>query len=321
MCSFSGHDAVRSTHSSYLCTSKLAVATPGESTYMPKSLQTLQLHSKPHCQLLVLALSCTTMKSILTELYKRLTAGATTTRGYAQASRVNAVLTRYVLSVNSDVRPFIVVGFWRSSGCTISSFCSAVLWPQCFTFVAPDGPLVVPGQHDRQNLAMCKEVDSLLESLQNSWQALHQHSHACSVLGLSTDNGPCTQDTLTSIPMDNLADQHQQQQHGLTHMSNNWPPISCQQQDTHPDSAEQILVPTVSLGSHGDQNLPLQGKACEVSAEQQHTLFNTLVQAAEADSANQSWSAGSMLWGDRGLLLGLQRLWEHLMHDTQVVSL
>ncbi|KAL0030429.1 hypothetical protein WJX79_004234 [Trebouxia sp. C0005] len=39
-----------------------------------------------------------------------------------------------------------------------------------------------------------------------------------------------------------------------------------------------------------------------------------------AAAMTQEWSVRSMLWGCEGWLLGLRRIWEHLMHDTQVVQ-
>ena len=53
-----------------------------------------------------------------------------------------------------------------------------------------------------------------------------------------------------------------------------------------------------------------------------------LAQGTQADAANPQTSVASepkgvswkLLWGQEGFLLGLQSLWQHFMHDTQVVS-
>ncbi len=150
---------------------------------------------------------------------------------------------------------------------------------------------------------MCKEVDSLLENLQNSWQALHQHSQACSVLGLSSDNSPCTLDAPTTITK--TATALQQPQHA-----------AAQHQQWHPPYAQQgVQAAATRMGlSHSTQT----------AEHQQHLLPGALGPATDQNDASfsvtQEWSVRSMLWGCEGWLLGLHRIWEHLMHDTQVVS-
>jgi len=165
---------------------------------------------------------------------------------------------------------------------------------------------------ERQNLAMCKEVDSLLENLQNSWQALHQHSQACSILGLSNDNSPCTLDAPPTIPK--TATALQQPQHAAA-------------QQWHPPYAQHGLqaAATSMCLSHSTQTA--EHAAVQHHADhQQHVLPGVVGPATNQKDASlaaavtQEWSVRSMLWGCAGWLLGVRRIWEHLMHDTQVVS-
>ncbi len=161
---------------------------------------------------------------------------------------------------------------------------------------------------------MCKEVDSLLESLQNSWQALHQHSQACSILGLSNDNSPCTLDAAPTIPK--TATALQQPQHA-----------AAQHQRWHPPYTQQgAQAAATSMGlSHSTQTAELA--AVQHHADHQHHLrpsalgpATTQKDASHSAAVTQEWSVRRMLWGREGWLLGVRRIWEHLMHDTQVVS-
>lgn len=161
---------------------------------------------------------------------------------------------------------------------------------------------------------MCKEVDSLLENLQNSWQALHQHSQACSVLGLSNDNSPCTLDAPTTIPK--TATALQQPRHA-----------AAQHQQSHPPYAQtgaQAAANSMGL-SHSTQTAELAA-VHQHADHQQHLLPSALgpgtnqKDASFAAAVTQDWSVRRMLWGCEGWLLGVRRIWEHLMHDTQVVS-
>lgn len=55
---------------------------------------------------------------------------------------------------------------------------------------------------DQQNLAMCQELDSILTDLQSSWHALHHHSQAFSVLGVTPGLPSCSSsDTTPSMPI------------------------------------------------------------------------------------------------------------------------
>ena len=167
---------------------------------------------------------------------------------------------------------------------------------------------------ERHNLAMCKEVDSLLENLQNSWQALHQHSQACSILGLSNDNLPCTLDAPTTIPK--TATGLQQPQHA-----------AAQHQQWHAPYAQQgVPAAATSMGlSHPTHTAELAAVHQHADHQQQElpgavgpaTIQNDALVAA---AVTQELSVRSTLWGREGWLLGLRRIWEHLMHDTQVVS-
>ena len=161
---------------------------------------------------------------------------------------------------------------------------------------------------------MCKEVDSLLENLQNSWQALHQHSQACSILGLSNDNSPCILDAPISIPK--TATALQQPQHA-----------AAQHQQWHPPYAQTgVQAAAASMGlSHSTQTA--EHAAVQHHADhQQHLLpsalgpVTTQNDASHSAAVTQEWSVRRMLWGSEGWLLGVRRIWEHLMHDTQVVS-
>ena len=167
---------------------------------------------------------------------------------------------------------------------------------------------------ERQNLATCKEVDSLLENLQHSWQALHQHSQACSILGLSNNNSPCTLDAPTAIPK--TATALQQPQHA-----------AAQHQQWHPPDAQQgVQAAATSMGlSHSTQTA--EAAAVQHHADHQHHLLLSALgpatdqqDASHSAAVTQGWSMRRMLWGCEGWLLGVRRVWEHLMHDTQVVS-
>ncbi|DBA84892.1 hypothetical protein WJX77_001582 [Trebouxia sp. C0004] len=188
------------------------------------------------------------------------------------------------------------------------------LWPQCAPVTVSDTSVSTVALQERQNLAMCKEVDSLLENLQNSWQALHQHSQACSILGLSNDNSPCTLDAPTIIPK--TATALQQPQHA-----------AAQHQQWHSPYAQQgVQAAAASMClSHSTQTAELAA-VHHCAGNQQHLLPSALGPATDQNNPSfaaavaKEWSVGSMLWGCQGWLLDLHRIWEHLMHDTQVVQ-
>ena len=61
-------------------------------------------------------------------------------------------------------------------------------------------PQTLPHHPNGQNLAICQELDSLLTGLQSSCHALHHHSQACSVLGVTPGIPACPSDTPQSMP-------------------------------------------------------------------------------------------------------------------------
>ncbi len=193
----------------------------------------------------------------------------------------------------------------------------AELWPQCVTGATPDSTTAVACQQDRQSLAICKEVDSLLANLQNSWQALHQHSQACSVLGLGTDSVPCSQDKPYSLPISG----HTQQQLPMTAQWSQQPsptrlPAAPQNQCSVPEAASEQQQQHAMHDVHHQQRQQPSDTLGQATRLHEHDPLTETAPSA----AKQGWSVGVILWGHEGLLLGLHKLWEYLMHDTQVVS-
>ena len=226
-------------------------------------------------------------------------------------------------------------------------------WPQCHEQSAASGQgpsAVCPGP---QNLATCQEVDSLLAGLQHSWHALHQHPQACSVLGLLPDSFACSpnqsQESLMpgsptglhgpSVPTTQQWQQHQQQlllrcahsycsQQSMQAGNN----LLCrhealaagdQAQSTmsvtgsqKPQSPHESAMLTADLVSPAvQQETSLQQ---QLISHQQSELAKKLEDAALLSTevpeaaADGSWLVGSMI-------ANAQRLWQHLIYDTQVV--
>ena len=211
-----------------------------------------------------------------------------------------------------------------------ADFACAELGSQCTSVAASDHISTVATQQDRQTLAMCKEVNSLLDSFQHSWQALHQHSQACSVLAFSTDALSSSQTTPTSTPSSAIV--QQQQQHAVAHASVQQPhPATPQHQQCDPHAAQAGPYASANNAqlSHNPQTTQMTyGQQPAVPSMQHQQLMDVPGQASQlhleessASAPLQEWSVKNMLWGREGCFLGLHRLWEHFMHDTQVVSL
>ena len=207
---------------------------------------------------------------------------------------------------------------------------------------------------DEHNFAMCEELDSLLEGLQSSWHALHQHSHACSVLGLTPGIPPCSPDTPqkmnpfshtlnTNLPSIPKSGQQQQQPSAQRHCLQ--PGImsadgsSCS--NGSPTAEGQFSPTTASVESqpvqaqHPEHTL-FPGPILTPPSEQQqhrtghdwpahHRQSGPVDQATPPDELLSPWQQSTegtahshWLWG--GALLNVQRLWESLIFDTQVVG-
>ena len=140
-------------------------------------------------------------------------------------------------------------------------------------------------------------MDNLLASLHITWQAMHQHAKLHTELASSTDSLPCNSDLSQGTHMSNM--QQQQQQH------QQMPQLQAVSQDIQQQywshatdhASNPVYQSQLTQGSQADAAYPQTSIASEPNSV--------------------SWR---VLGGQEGFLLGLQRLWQHFMHDTQVVS-
>lgn len=257
-----------------------------------------------------------------------------------------------------------------SSGCTHISQCNpqacrttsllgcsvAELWPHCQPLLDSDNQEAPASHVEEQNLALCQEVDSLLAGLQSSWHTLHQHSQACSVLGLTPGIPPCSPDYPPSMPMYMSGQPHnpqlplapkstqQQRQQSSTQSECLHPGaistdgISCNNKS--PTAERTPASKTAHAGTQtidASQPLLFPGPILTHPSgqQQQHQpghdswppqqRLGPVDQSAKPDEllvppqeATQGLKPGSWLGG--GVLLDAQRLWRELIYDTQVVS-
>lgn len=257
----------------------------------------------------------------------------------------------------------------RISGCTRISQCNpqacrttsllgcsvAELWPHCQPLLDSDTPSP-PAKHiDKQNLAICQEVDSLLAGLQSSWHTLHQHSQACSVLGLTPGIPPCSPDYPPSMPMSSQPynpqllfapkSTHQQRQQFSTQSDCLHPGsiatdgVSCSNKSptaertpvskpAHAgtqtaDASQPLLFPGPILTQPSGQQQQHQTGHDTRPPQQQ---LGPVDQSAKPDEllvppelATKELKPGSWLGG--GVLVSTQRLWRELIYDSQVVSM
>ena len=240
----------------------------------------------------------------------------------------------------------------------MSAFALAELWPQCHTMLDLDAQPAALPHPDGQNLAICQELDSLLIGLQSSWHALHHHSQACSVLGVTPGVHPGSTDSPQSMPTcspplnmqtpsipESPQQQQQQQQLGAQNQclqagavmadiisnSNNSPSGKGQhvpkaaRVETH--STVQIQHPEHALFP-GPIVTPSIGRQHQTghdwSAHQQQLGLagQPAVQSNERLALSQEKTQGTRhgRWLYGGALLTAQKLWENLIYDTQVVG-
>ena len=230
----------------------------------------------------------------------------------------------------------------------------AELWPHCQRLLDADTQRPPATHLEEQDLAICQEVDSLLAGLQSSWHALHQHSQACSVLGLTPGIPPCSPDTPPSMPMSSQPHNpqlpfspkspHQQRQqssiqHDCMHPGAiSTDGVSCSNKsptaERHPaskpvhastqteEASQPLLFPGPILTRPSGQQQRQTGH--DSWPAQQH--LGPVDQLASPDEllvlpqdATEESEPGSWLWG--GVLLNAQKLWRELIYDTQVVRL
>ncbi|KAL3141614.1 hypothetical protein ABBQ32_004855 [Trebouxia sp. C0010 RCD-2024] len=228
------------------------------------------------------------------------------------------------------------------------------LWPHCQPLLDSDTPSP-PAKHiDKQNLAICQEVDSLLAGLQSSWHTLHQHSQACSVLGLTPGIPPCSPDYPPSMPMSSQPynpqllfapkSTHQQRQQFSTQSDCLHPGsiatdgVSCSNKSptaertpvskpAHAgtqtaDASQPLLFPGPILTQPSGQQQQHQTGHDTRPPQQQ---LGPVDQSAKPDEllvppelATKELKPGSWLGG--GVLVSTQRLWRELIYDSQVVQ-
>lgn len=223
--------------------------------------------------------------------------------------------------------------------------------------MAPSTQAAAAVQSEEQNLAMCQQVDSLLAGLQSSWDALHQHSQACLDLGLTPDALPCFHNTPFTIPISEqppdpklssiLTANTQQQQlqqplHrcGQSYCLQQWL-SSANSDETHvPDDQAARQASVLKHTGHQPQqpkHAPLPDSMLGPGLAQQPHMYADALQSAQIQqsasvkeglkldersllSAESMDIAGEASWLMGNLFLRIQKLWEHLIYDTQMVS-
>ena len=191
----------------------------------------------------------------------------------------------------------------------------AEFWLQCLTQMGLDSSAGSAVKQQTPDAAVCKEIDELLHSLQQSWQALSPKDQTSS----SPDSLPCPQEDADSIPISDALQEWQ-----LQHIWHAYTPTSLQARDvsTVQQQPSQSSMQTTSAGVWQQEALAVPQLPFK-TANQQQTLTNALGQGPQLQdrgSAIQLWSAGAWLWGAQGLLSRVQSLWQHFKHDTQMVS-